>query len=160
MEQKLAAASFENQAIKRQADLDLREAKLQVAEQQLQLKEQMSLEKITTRDQFAQERLANKQQVVSLVESKAKDTHANASRADAKIGQGMGALKQTAQAVEQTRMEMMQAIEQQGAQTQMMVMEILKAIRAPAMRVPVRGKDGRISHVIDGPQDEAEGTVQ
>ena len=74
--------------------------------------------------------------------------------------QGMGALKQTAQAVEQARTEMMTAIAQQGAQTQAMVMEILNAIRAPRVRVPVRGKDGRISQVIDRPQDEGEGTVQ
>ena len=160
LEQKLAAAQFENQAVAKKAELDLREAKVQVAEEQLRLKEQVSLEKIQTRDQIVQERLSNKQQVTTMIESKSKEAQANASRADAKIGQGMGALKQTAQAVEQARTEMMTAIAQQGAQTQAMVMEILNAIRAPRVRVPVRGKDGRISQVIDRPQDEGEGTVQ
>ena len=160
LEQKLAAAQFENQAVAKKAELDLREAKVQVAEEQLRLKEQVSLEKIQTRDQIVQERLSNKQQVTTMIESKSKEAQANASRADAKIGQGMNSLKQTAQAVEQARAEMLSAIAQQGAQTQAMVMEILNAIRAPRVRVPVRGKDGRISQVIDRPQDEGEGTVQ
>ena len=160
LEQKLAAAQFENQAVAKKAELDLREAKVQVAEEQLRLKEQVSLEKIQTRDQIVQERLSNKQQVTTMIESKSKEAQANASRADAKIGQGMNSLKQTAQAVEQARAEMLDAIAQQGAQTQAMVMEILNAIRAPRVRVPVRGKDGRISQVIDRPQDEGEGTVQ
>jgi hypothetical protein len=50
---------------------------------------------------------------------------------------------------------MLDAIAQQGAQTQAMVMEILNAIRAPRVRVPIRGKDGRITQVIDGPQEES-----
>ena len=160
LEQKLAAAQFENQAVAKKAELDLREAKVQVAEEQLKLKEQVSLDKIKTTDQIVQERLSNKQQVTTMIESKSKEAQANASRADAKIGQGMNSLKQTAQAVEQARAEMLSAIAQQGAQTQAMVMEILNAIRAPRVRVPVRGKDGRISQVIDRPQDEGEGTVQ
>ena len=160
LEQKLAAAQFENQAVAKKAELDLREAKVQVAEEQLRLKEQVSLDKIKTTDQIVQERLSNKQQVTTMIESKSKEAQANASRADAKIGQGMNSLKQTAQAVEQARAEMLSAIAQQGAQTQAMVMEILNAIRAPRVRVPVRGKDGRISQVIDRPQDEGEGTVQ
>lgn len=160
LEQKLSAAQLENQAIAKKAELDLREAKVEVAEEQLRLKEQVSLEKIQTRDQIVQERLSNKQQVTTMIESKSKEAQANASRADAKIGQGMNSLKQTAQAVEQARAEMLAAIQQQGAQTQAMVMEILNAIRAPRVRVPVRGKDGRILQVIDRPQDEAEGTVQ
>jgi hypothetical protein len=160
LEQKLMAAQLENQAVAKKAELDLREAKVQVAEEQLRLKEQVSLEKITVRDQLGMEKLSNKQTVVSLMEAKSKDVHANANRADTKVNQSMSSLKNTAALVEQSRSEMLKVIEEQGRQTQMMVSEMLKALTAPRVRGVIRGKDGRISQVIDRPQDEGEGTVQ
>lgn len=156
LQTQLTAAQKENELIARKSELDLREAKLNVAEEALKIKEQVAMEKINSRDQIGMEKLTNKEKVVSMAEARHKESQANASRADSKIGQGLGALKQTASAVEQARSEMLAAIEAQGAQTQAMVKEILNAIRAPRVRVPVRGPDGRISHVIDGPQDAAE----
>ncbi|HQR40203.1 MAG TPA: hypothetical protein PLF26_17605 [Blastocatellia bacterium] len=156
LQTQLTAAQKDNELIARKSELDLREAKLNVAEEALKIKEQVAMEKINSRDQIGMEKLTNKEKVVSMAEARHKESQANASRADSKIGQGLGALKQTASAVEQARSEMLAAIEAQGAQTQAMVKEILNAIRAPRVRVPVRGPDGRISHVIDGPQDAAE----
>jgi hypothetical protein len=157
LEQKLAAAQFENQAIQRKAELDLREAKVQVAEEQLRLKEQMTLEKITTRDQFGMEKLNNKQNVVSMMEAKSKEVQSNANKADTKIHQSVSSMKNTAHVLEQSRTEMLRVIEEQGRQTQMMVAEMLRALTAPRVKTPVRGKDGRITHVIEGPQEEQAG---
>jgi hypothetical protein len=41
-----------------------------------------------------------------------------------------------------------------------MVGEMLKALTSPRKKTVVRGKDGRISHVLEGAGDEGERTVQ
>jgi hypothetical protein len=154
LEQKLQAAQTQNQDIARKAELDLREAKLKVDEEMLKMREQAALEKINTRDQFGLEKLNNKQTVVSMHEAKSKEVASNANRVDTKANQSVSLMKNTALALEQNRTEMLRVIEEQGRQTQMMVAEMLKALTAPRVRNVVRGKDGRIAQLLDGPQEE------
>ena len=83
----------------------------------------------------------------------------HAAQSQGKMNQGISTIKNASVQLEQTRNELLQAIQAQGQATQMMVMEILAAIRAPRVRVPVRGQDGRIAKVIDQVQDAAD-TIQ
>ena len=151
----LQKAQAANELQSRKSELDNRETAFNAEKQLFEIEKSAAIDKIKTENEVGLKEIGHAQKVTSLMEQKAKDWQANASRADAKIGQGMQTLKQTTQTVEQARTEMLTAIEAQGQRTEMMVAEILKAIRAPRVRVPVRGPDGRITQVIDGPQEES-----
>lgn len=148
----LQATDLEKGISDRETKVALDRLELERDKALFQLEQKVTKESLALRDQVGQEKLANKEGMLSLKEQTVKKEQAHADRAKTTIAKA-------GQAVDQTRTEILQAIQQQGAMTQAMVAELLAAIRAPRTRVPVRGADGRIERVLDQVA-EPQGTMQ
>lgn len=144
---------------KQAADLALRELQLKSERALFDLEQAQAKESLQLRDQVGMEKLQHKGEVVSIKEAQAKREQATVARSESKMGEGLSQVRNVGEAMSKAEEKILTALQTQGEQTQQMVMAILQAIKAPRVRVPVRGKDGRIVKVIDGP-DEQEQTLQ
>lgn len=157
-EQKVAAAEQQVKQLQAEAKLNekanelaIREIKLESDEAIFKLEQQAAKESITLRDQVGQNTLKNEQKVTSLIDSQARREQQVNDKSQSKIAESIQSLKQTREAVVESGQQILEALKMNSDQMQMLLTAVLKAVSAARVRVPVRGKDGRIQQVIDKP---------
>lgn len=148
---KESAMALKEQAMQIEAEQQQREMALQLREMELQLKEhQFGLHQQVEKGMFdmqkqrATEEIGTKQTLQSMQEKKYNTEAVVNKKTDTAMNQVTKAVQQV-----QALGESLQAVQQQAAETQQLLMQLIRVTSARRIKTPIRGKDGRIERVED-----------
>lgn len=147
LETALKAADEEKNLLARKAELDMRELKISVAEDQLKMNEERSLEKIQTKDTIATIKGSAEQRVKQNSEQSSQKLKQITDKASGPVIQALQTIEST-QHLGEMQTQLLAAISGQSVQNQQMMAEVVKAVTAPRRNKAIRGKDGKIVETV------------
>jgi hypothetical protein len=137
---KLKGLQQDQQHAQRSTEQDVRELKLQHAEELLQLHQKAAQESLQQRDAVSTHKLQSEKKVAALENSKFKTENVVNQKADQTLGKGITAMQDMVKTLVQT-------VTKQSQENQTMLTAMTKAITAPRTRKAIRDKTGRIEAV-------------
>lgn len=138
------AMQIEAEQQQREMALQLREMELQVKEHQFGMHQQVEQGMLNMQKQRATEEIGTKQTLQALQEKKYNTEAVVNKKTDTAMNQVTKAVQQV-----QALGESLQAVQQQAAETQQLLMQLIRVTSARRIKTPIRGKDGRIERVED-----------
>lgn len=143
---KMKQMDAEMRVKQREMDLQLREAQLKVDQEVFKISQQAAQQQQQAQAQVQQAALGADEKVRQEKDRLSQREQQLAKQADGKVNQSVTALKQTAQQVQQLGAAL-HAIQQQAADTQAVLAQLLKAATAKRVKRAIRGADQRIERV-------------
>ena len=166
LQEQLEQAKRINEDLKRKADLDIRELSVQTRETRLAEKQKLAQQQIDGQKKAAIGEIATKQKLAAadgkVRDAKAKATSASSASSGSPAPQGAtaeapepmeaedGMQNEKIDGIMQVIQQLTQVVAQQGEQ----MGALLKSVRAPRRKTPIRGKDGKIAQVMEEIVDE------
>lgn len=138
------AMQIEAEQQQREMALQLREMELQVKEHQFGMHQQVEQGMLNMQKQRATEEIGTKQTLQALQEKKYNTEAVVNKKTDTAMNQVTKAVQQV-----QALGESLQAVQQQAAETQQLLMQLIRVTSARRIKTPIRGTDGRIERVED-----------
>lgn len=137
---KLKGMQQDQQHAQRSTDQDVRELKIQHANELLQVHQKAAQESLSQRDAVSTHKLNTEKKVASLENQKYKTENVVNQKADQTLGKGLTAMQDMVKTLVQT-------VDKQSKDSHAMVTELTKAITAPRVKKAVRDKQGRLESV-------------
>ena len=166
LQEQLEQAKRINEDLKRKADLDIRELSVQTRENRLAEKQKLAQQQIDGQKKQAIGAITTKQKLAAadgkVRDAKAKATGTGAASSGAPAPQGAAVeapepmdaedsmQNEKIDGIMQVIQQLTQVVAQQGEQ----MGALLKSVRAPRRKTPIRGKDGKIAQVVEEIVDE------
>lgn len=147
LETALKASDEEKKRIGEESKLAIRELKVSVAEADLKIKEERATEKITTKETVSSVKNSADQKVRSLQEAGAKREQ----QATKDAMQGATDIKKMIQQLVEMQNQLLTALKHKEETDRATAEQVMKAVAAPKRKKAIRGKDGKISEVIEEP---------
>lgn len=144
LETALKVSDEENDLISRKADLDLRELKVQVAEDNLRVKEERALEKIDTREKVSTIKGSAEQRVKQVETQSGQKIKQITDKASGPVLEALEAIGTTVEAVAAMQAQLMALAERQEQETQMIAQVMGREVVGMER---VKSPDGRLAGV-------------
>lgn len=132
----------EVELMKKEMALMQREMKLNAHEQQMNMQHEQRTQQFEMQKKSAEQEIGVKRDLQSMQEKKYNVENVVNKKTDTAMNQVSTAVKQV-----QALGESLKAVQQQAAETQQLLAQLIKATSAKRIKRPIRGKDGRIERV-------------